>query len=152
MSRIVMVIQYYYTINTNLQILLFPSRLPAKILHGFLCSYVLHALPILPWLTTSLQWYFCEQYKFEATHYAVVASDRRTILPAGHTVSAMNCPRQCDHKRRRFESYPRHERLCVFIRCGLATGLISVQGVLPTVVRIKKLKNVGKAQRRAAEP
>jgi hypothetical protein len=35
--------------------------------------------------------------------------------------------------------------VCVFMLCGLETGLISVQEVLPTVFRIKKLKKVGKA-------
>jgi hypothetical protein len=40
----------------------------------------------------------------------------------------------------------------LYVGSSLATGWSPVQGVLPTVYRIKKLKKAGKAQQRAVEP
>jgi hypothetical protein len=66
----------------------------------------------------------------------------------------MNRPRPREHLDVGFESHSRHGCLCAFILClcflcvdsGLATGSSPIQGVLPTVYRIKKLKNWAKFQ------
>jgi hypothetical protein len=62
----------------------------------------------------------------------------------------MNRLRSLESWDRGFEYHSRHGCLCVLLFCvyvvlcvgrGLATGWSPVQGVLPTVYRIKKLKN-----------
>jgi hypothetical protein len=56
----------------------------------------------------------------------------------------MNRPRSLEHWDRGFESYSRYGFVCVnsvfVLSSGLVTGWSLVQGVLPTVYRIKKLK------------
>jgi hypothetical protein len=64
---------------------------------------------------------------------------------SGRTVEVMNCLRSLEHLDRGCKSHSRHVCLCVRLFCvcvgsGLATGSSPVQGVLPTVFRIKKLK------------
>jgi hypothetical protein len=67
----------------------------------------------------------------------------------------MNCLRPLEHWDRGFESYSRHGYLCVCLFCvcavlclgrGLATGWSPVQGLLPTVYRIKELKKTAKRE------
>jgi hypothetical protein len=57
---------------------------------------------------------------------------------SGRVVWGMNCLRSLEHRDRRFESQSRHGCLCV--GSGLATNWSPVQGVLPIVYRIMKLK------------
>jgi hypothetical protein len=56
----------------------------------------------------------------------------------------MNCLRPLEHWDRGLEPHSRHGCMsglsCVYVGSGLATGWTSVQGVLPTVYGIKKLK------------
>jgi hypothetical protein len=69
---------------------------------------------------------------------------------SSRAVWGMNCVRSLEGWDRGFESHSRHGclyRVCLFCVCvvlcvgsGLATGWSPVQGVLPTVYRIKKLK------------
>jgi hypothetical protein len=74
----------------------------------------------------------------------------------------MNCLRPLEHWGLGFESNSRHWCLyCVRLFCvcvvlcvgsGLETGWSPVQGVLPTVYMITKLKKAARAQQRAIEP
>jgi hypothetical protein len=67
----------------------------------------------------------------------------------------MDLLRPLEHWDREFESHSRHECLFAFILCvgsDLATGCSPVQGVLPSMCRIKKLKKAAKVQQRAVEP
>jgi hypothetical protein len=66
----------------------------------------------------------------------------------GRAVRGMNCPRPLEHWNCGFESHSRHGCLCAFIlfvlSCAgsdLAKGWSPVQGVLPTVSNITKLKS-----------
>jgi hypothetical protein len=61
---------------------------------------------------------------------------------SGGTVEGMNCLRPLEHWDREFESHSRHGCVCAVlcVGSGLATGWSSVQGVLPTVYKIRELK------------
>jgi hypothetical protein len=81
---------------------------------------------------------------------------------SGRAVWGMNCLCSLERWARGFEYHSRHGCLyCVRLFCvcvvlcvgrGLATRWSPVQGVLPTVYRIKKLKKAVKTQERAVEP
>jgi hypothetical protein len=71
---------------------------------------------------------------------------RQSLSPPSTVVErskGMNRLLLLEHWGRGFEYHLSHACLCAFILCvgtGLATGWSPVQGVLPTVYRIKKLK------------
>jgi hypothetical protein len=75
---------------------------------------------------------------------------------SGLAVWGMNRFRPLEHWDHGFESHSRHGCLCVCLFCvsavlcagsRLATGWSPVQGVLPNVYRIKKLKNKPRSKR-----
>jgi hypothetical protein len=71
---------------------------------------------------------------------------------SGRAVWGINRLRSLERWDRGFESHSRHGCLysvCVFLRVGsgLATGWSPVQGVLPTLYRIKKLKKVPRSNK-----
>jgi hypothetical protein len=96
------------------------------------------------WEANTLQ----ETLHFQSTKMAKVKV--KLADHSGRAVWVMNCLPSLERWDRGFETHSRHGCLhCVHLFCvcvvlcvgrGLATGLSPVQGVLPTVYRIKKLK------------
>jgi hypothetical protein len=110
---------------------LFSSDFPTQILYAFLISRRRTTCPA--------------NYRFDFISLIIFTADH-----SGRAVWGMNCLRSFERWDLGFESRSRHgclyyvQLFCVcVVLCvsrGLATGWFPVQGVLPTVYKIKKLK------------